>query len=88
MDTSLVKDFGLPVALVLFATLFFWKGLWPWMKEQVKIAQDQRDKEREQSTIAWNAVQGLKETLEQHAEIGLQTITLLKELNSSVRRPR
>lgn len=78
MSTDLVKDLGLPIALVLFATIFFWKGLWPWMTKQVAISQ-------EQSKDAIAALAGLKDALIQHAEIGRQTVDLLKELKNDAR---
>lgn len=73
MTPEMIKDFGLPVALVIALTIFLFRGVWPWVTKQTEIAQMQANK-------AIEALAGLKETLNQQTEINRQVVDLLREI--------
>jgi hypothetical protein len=80
--TDLIKEFGLPIALVLIATYFGIKILWPWITKQVDVAQEQT-REANARTRETNAmISGMKDTLVQHTEISRQIVDLLKEIKA------
>lgn len=70
---SLIKDIGLPVALVVVFIAFILRSVWPEMVNELKAA---RDNERR----AIDAVAGLKETLVVHNELSRQMVEILKDL--------
>lgn len=70
-DAATLKDFGLPVFLLLCFVMFFWKGIWPDMVKQRDLAQ-------QQAGAAIEAMHEIKQALAAQNEISREVINVLK----------
>ena len=82
MNADLIKEVGLPIALVIVAGWFGIKHLWPFLRHQLDVAQEQTREANKQVDNAHNMIAGLKETLVQHTELSRQMVGLLKEIKA------
>lgn len=78
--SNLLRDFGLPIFLVVCFMAFFWKGFWPWMTKQVDVAQ-------QQAIIATSALSEIKQTLVVQNEISREVVELLRTIRARGDRP-
>lgn len=77
MSPELIREFGLPVGLVIVVTYFFIRVFWPWIIKQIEITQ-------QQAKDAYEMVAGLKQTLAVHTELSRQMVDMLKDIKENL----
>ena len=63
---QIIKEFGLPIAIIIFVAWFTTKEIWPWTKTQIERLQNARDLERKEFLDALKQITEFAS--ERHAE--------------------
>ncbi len=71
---DLISSLGVPVFAMLMMGLFFYKSLWPLIKNQIEQGNIERQKQTER----------LNTILDRHAEASFQLAERLRQMNESI----
>ena len=80
MTPELIRDLGLPIAIVAGGAWFFSKQIWPWVIRRTEVSESQ-------ATAAIGAFTGIEKVLLQHTDAIREVVTLLRDIKAQ-RAPR
>ena len=75
---TLIKEFGLPIVIIIVLGWFIGSELWPWVKQQFEALNADRKQEREEFLAALHELTSMAET--QHDAAAQQAHAITQQL--------